>query len=318
MGIPGRPRLLARTTRRERRKQRALINLTDSAISARTQARYYLAIRSLLPILEVTKDLSALDQKVADWVEKQWENGAIISFVSDGLCALHHFEPFTKKLIPTAWKLYKTWRKLEAPNRAPPLTRYILFSMANYALAHDDLVFTGLLLLGFFAMLRTGELLSVRPKDLIINRTRGLVSLRNTKSGQRHSASETVAFDDPFTLDTLTELVALRRAQNLFHVPIWIQSAANFRDRFQHHLQRFDLKAHYFRPYSLRRGGATDCFQITGSMETVLLKGRWGSSQVSKIYIQDGLSFLPGLTFSDKASQMLQKWYPYSTDSGAG
>ena len=318
MGIPGRPKLLARRTRRERQQQRASITLVDASISARTQARYYLAIRSLLPILENTPNLSLLDQRVADWVEKQWEDGAIISFVSDGLCALHHFEPFTKRLVPSAWKLYKTWRRLEAPNRAPPLTRFIVFSIANYAVAHRDLVFAGLLLLGFFAMLRTGELLAVRPKDLILDNEKGLVSLFATKTGQRHAASETVAFHDHFTLDALKELVFLRRSQGLFNVPIWISSASSFRTKFQHHMKRFSLERHCFRPYSMRRGGATDLFQETGSMETVLLKGRWGSSQVGKIYIQDGLSFLPGLTFDRTATEMLQYWNPYSTSRGAG
>jgi hypothetical protein len=43
-------------------------------------------------------------------------------------------------------------------------------------------------------------------------------------------------------------------------------------------------------------------------METALLKGRWSSSKVAKIYLaDDGLFFLPGLRFSSKFQEMLRK-----------
>ena len=88
--------------------------------------------------------------------------------------------------------------------------------------------------------------------------------------------------------------------------------AQSFRNTFAHHIKRFHLEAHLFRPYSLRRGGATALFQQTGSMETALLKGRWSSTKVAKIYLSDGLSFLPGLRFSLKAREMLSQWSPAS------
>lgn len=45
----------------------------------------------------------------------------------------------------------------------------------------------------------------------------------------------------------------------------------------------YDLERHQFRPYSLRRGGATHLFQITHSMETTLARRRWESSKVAKV-----------------------------------
>ena len=313
MVLPARPKLLTKTTRAERAKQRKGIVLADAAISARTQERYFLAVRCLLPIVQMTANLSTLDQDVCDWIEAQWSTGTTLSFVSDALCGIHHFEPFTKRQLPNSWKLFKTWRKVESPNRAPPLTPYILYGIANYAIDHSDLVFAGLLLLGFFAMLRTGELLTVKTSDLILHDSRGLLSLPITKTGQRHGASEMVTFEDPLTIDCLREVVALRQSQKLTKVPIWLYSAQSFRNRFAFHMKKFDLLQHCFRCYSLRRGGATALFQSCGSMETVLLKGRWNSPQVGKIYIQDGLSFLPGLTFSTKARDMLAFWNPYAT-----
>ena len=62
----------------------------------------------------------------------------------------------------------------------------------------------------------------------------------------------------------------------------------------------------------MRRGGATALFRNTGSMETALLKGRWQSSRVAKIYLADGVSHLPGMTFTPQATSMLDKWAPFN------
>ena len=239
----GRPKFLTRRTRAERQKQRKDRILADAAISVRTQERYYDAMRKLLPTLEKVKGPPQLDDAVSDWVEKQWREGQTIHVVSDALCGLHHFEPYTKKLIPSAWKLFRTWRKLEAPNRAPPLTKYIIYSLAHYAMMHNDLVFGTLLLMGFFGLLRTGELLLVKPCNILVAKERVILSLESTKSGKRNAASETVSFDDPFAVIAIDQLLQLREHQRLQHVPCWLHSAQNFRNKFSFYLKKFDLKA---------------------------------------------------------------------------
>ena len=310
MGKAVRWRFCTKTSRADRVRQRTKVVLRDAGLSEKTQERYYLGVRKVLPILLRSRDLVELDEKVADWVQQRWEKGDSQHQISDALCALHHFEPWLRGKLPLAWKLLGVWRKLESPNRAPPLVASIIHAWAMYALDHCNLEFAAMILLGFFALLRTGECLQVRPRDLLIGDSSGIVSLSETKSGLRHAAKEMVSFDDGITLEILKEVIAVRKQENLFHVPIWTRSAQCFRNEFAHHCSRFDLWKHRFRPYSLRRGGATALFQASGSMEEALLKGRWQSTRVAKIYLADGLSHLPSLTFSEKAQKMLQIWSP--------
>ena len=75
---------------------------------------------------------------------------------------------------------------------------------------------------------------------------------------------------------------------NLSDLPLWSACGAAFRKRFAQLCHVFDLDSYNFRPYSLRRGGATDLFQRTQSMEAALIRGRWESSRVARIYISDG------------------------------
>ena len=301
-------RFCSKTTRTQRVRQRKAVNLHDAGISLKTQQRYYLGLRKLLPVVLKCQNLAHLDEAVADWVQERWEKGDTQYQVSDALCAIHHYEPWVRGKIPQAWKLFSIWRKLESPNRAPPLVASIIHAWAMYAMQHRNLDFAAMILLGFFALLRTGECLQITPRDLMIGENNAIISLSETKSGLRNAAKETVSFDDPIAIEILREVVLLKKRAHLDKVPIWPRSPQAFRNQFAHHCSRFDLLQHRFRPYSLRRGGATALFQATGSMEQALLKGRWQSTKVAKIYLADGLSYLPGLSYTDKASGMLKKW----------
>ena len=304
-------RLVGRRTKQERRLQRKNIVLRDAGITDKTQSRYYVGLLLLLKFLTDPTSCLQLDEQICDWIQSVCEQGESIHIVSDALCGLHHYEPWTKRQIPMAWKIFGIWRKLETPDRAPPLVCNIIYSWANYALDHKELEFGALLLLGFFALLRTGELLQVRPKDLLLGTTSGIVSLFQTKTGQRDNVAEMVAFEDDMTLEFLRAVKLHCSSPERINVPIWCHSAQAFRNKFKHYMKRFDLHSHQFRPYSLRRGGATWLFQSTGSMEAALVKGRWSSHRVARIYISDALSYLPGLTFSSEAKSMLQKWDPF-------
>lgn len=158
--------------------------------------------------------------------------------------------------------MFSTWRKLESPDRAPPLTKQIIYAWAYYAVDHCDFIFAGLLLLGFFALLRTGEILQVAAADILLDGRKGIISLRDTKTGKRDNVAEMVSFDDPFTIQVLQALKALKVQQGLDKVPIWPYSGSAFRHRFKQYSDKFNLDQHKFRPYSLRRGGATHLFQV--------------------------------------------------------
>lgn len=168
---------------------------------------------------------------------------------------------------------------------------------------------SALLLLSFHCLLRTGELLALYPSDLLLGEDSGIVSLQSTKSGKCNAATEAISITDTVTLEAVRNLLASRKALTSNNFPLWNSSPAAFRRRFAQLCNIFGLDHLQFRPYSLRRGGATDLFQQTQSMEAALIRGRWESSRVARIYISDGLSHLPKLTLSKRTQSMLQACY---------
>ena len=165
--------------------------------------------------------------------------------------------------------------------------------MIARAVQLDQLSFACMLALGFHGLLRTGELLKVTSQDLELSRECGILSLQQSKSGLRHGSSEAVALRDSLTLQLLdTWRVCFRPSAG---DKLWPHSGQRFRETFRAYLRFFRVMALNFKPYSLRRGGATFLLQQGMAMETILLRGRWNSLAVARLYLQDGLSMIPAL-----------------------
>ena len=301
-----RAKVLARKTKAQRKEARARISLEDAGLTEATRARYASALFLLLPVLETVQHMQGLDYAISDWVEAMFKAGEPQHLISDALCGLHWREPWTKRLLPNAWRLFHIWRKVEIASRAPPLTSALVRSMAFYCIEHQDLQMAAALLVGFYGLLRTGEILNLRLCDCLLKNGHCIISLLETKTGKRKGIAEMVHISDVFTIETLFALQQLRREQGCPSGLLWADSASVFRNRFAFYCNRFDLSSQGFRPYSLRRGGATHVFQQTRSMEYTLMLGRWESTRVARCYISDALSFLPSMILSTKTKALLK------------
>eukprot|EP00438_Fugacium_kawagutii_P023130 Skav208787 [mRNA] locus=scaffold931:260209:264566:- [translate_table: standard] len=299
------PSLAAVRGRKARAAARKGVVLRDVGITKATQDRYYSSVRKLYPLIANIASMEDLDETVADWIEVQFRKGSPINTVADGLSGLHYFLPFTRRKLPTAWKLFSIWRKVEVPSRAPPLTSDLVWAMTSRCIQQDQLSLGALLCLGFHCFLRTGELLAIRPMDLVIGVKTGVLRLPVSKGGSRNNIQESVTIEDPVVLLILKELLHVKRAQQLMRVPIWSASGSSFRIHFARLLTFFKVEHLQFRCYSLRRGGATAFFKATGSMERTLIRGRWQSIAVARLYLCDALAQLPDLTATPQTKKLV-------------
>ena len=295
-------------TRADRRAARKDIVLADVGVSKNTQVRYFTAVSRLKHLLPLVQSESHLDDLVAGWIQTEFEDGTPLYLIADALSGLHHLEPYTKKKLCKSWHLYSIWRKYEVPCRAPPLPQDIVLAMAGWCLTNGELVMAALLLVGFHCLLRTGEILSIRPIDFLLDKAGGLLSLPSSKSGLRNNSRESVSISDPLTIQTVTAMLDCKYSMHMQHVPCWDKSASSFRSLFQNILEQFELSSLNFRPYSLRRGGATYEMQTHGLMEKTLIRGRWKNSNIARIYICDGLALLPRLRMSWCSKQLVASY----------
>ena len=238
-------------------------------------------------------DFFALDQQLCFYVEHLWETQQSKERATFTLAAVQHFLQCKRKM-PSAWHLLTVWGRHEIPCRTPPLPCPALLAMAGAAMTarRSDLCF--LLLIGFFGLLRTGELLKLRHDEVLFDDKSSsvLVALPSAKTSTRKAAAESLVVSCP----------AYRLLRHLhLHLPsdklIWQGSPFLFRKEFDQLLVFLQLESCNFRPYSLRRGGATHLFQQQTPVENIMVLGRWQHVRTCKIYLQDGVARLTELAF---------------------
>lgn len=305
--------ILAGRSAAERAEARAGICLRDSGITERTRTRYLSALQLLMPIIETITRIQDLDIVCEEWVEQQWECGCTLGAVGDALCGLQFYWPEAKGHLRGSWRLYKTWRKLEIPTRAPPIPSFIVQAFVRTLVDSGDYTLAFLIALGFHCYLRTGEILSLQFKDLQLGKQTGIVTIRGGKSGLRNNMDEAIAIYDRCVLE-LGHLVAFSPQHTHPSARIWPKSGTAFRKAFATLIAHFSIQHLELKPYSLRRGGATHDYMKKGILEPILLRGRWHSMAVARLYLEDGLVQLPSIQLAPPChSHLLRTAQPFAS-----
>ena len=278
--------------RAQQRQQ--LGTLRQLTVQPATRARYDKALTAFLQFLrnnnlQLPTQRDRIDCLAAEYLEHLWCTGAGRGLASDTLAALQDQNPRLKGLLQTSWRLLKTWHAHEIPNRAPPFPEYILHCLVGWALLKKDLSFAVSLLVGFYGMLRTGELLDIQKNHISFSVQSGVavITLGYTKGGKRMGVSESITLTHENAIKFLKQWLSLATPAQKF-----CTSHARWRARFSEALNDLQLSEFEFRPYSLRRGGATWYFTKLGSLDRVMVMGRWQAARTARLYLNEGLATL--------------------------
>jgi hypothetical protein len=306
----------ARTRSGRKERRRELGTLKSLVVRPATIVRYERAFKHFVAYLhqqgsEISRSKIGLDHQIEDYLEFLWEEGLPLSLAGDTLSSITYFQPATKHNLAGSWKLLRAWQAHELPCRAPPVTWEVLCVLLGWFHGLSPSVSVGLYL-AFRALLRTGELLSVQAKHLVIadNEASGLLYLGLTKTGSRNPMAGHVTIHDR----TLLHLLRLWKATaepDQYIIP-W--SSSYFRVQFSKAIDHTHLSALGLKPYSLRRGGATELWLSTHNYSQVAYAGRWTSERTLKLYIHDSLALLTDITFrpSPYQNNLIHHWQSVS------
>ena len=154
-------------------------------------------------------------------------------------------------------------------------SRAAFFAIAEWAVrTHQPALGLGVLL-GGHCVLRTSELTTLTWSQFSWNDNfeECHISLGLTKSGARRGAAESVTITLPWLA------VAVKAIEGMPGEPVIGTNSARFRTFFAEALKHLGYTDWDFKPYSLRRGGATEMWRKTGNLAQVTLRGRWGMPQ---------------------------------------
>ena len=180
-------------------QRRQLGSLRELAIQPSTKKRYDKALDKFFEFLRfegisLPKQRTKMDDLLADYLEHIWSSGEGRALASDTVASLQHMEPHLKGCLISSWRLLKVWAQNEMPNRAPPFPEVVVHAMVGRALFLEDPDFALSILVGFYGMMRTGEVLSLLPRQVQVTSDDGpaILSLGLTKSGKRQGAEESI------------------------------------------------------------------------------------------------------------------------------
>lgn len=285
-------------TKEERAKVRKnLGSLRSLTVQPKTKQRYENARAKFYQFLRDSQlslptKREALDGLLCDYLEFLWTTGEGRGLASDTVAALQDHDPRLRGHLLGSWRLLKAWHMNEIPNRAPPFPEVVLHSLVGWALFKEEFLFALSLLLGFYGLLVTGELYDLHSQSVAMESSHkvAVVSLGLTKGGKRTGAAESVSSN---VSDVLRRLWHWKHTQG-FPTKL-VPSIYKWRQLFKQALESLGISEFGFRPYSLRRGGATFWFQRHGSFDRLLVQGRWQSSKTARVYLNEGLALLAEL-----------------------
>ena len=169
-------------TKEERKELRkGLGSLKSLTVQPVTKARYQHSLDLFFKYLReeglsLPTKRDRMDDLVSDYLEHLWSEGEGRAAASTFLAALQDFDPKLRGHLPGSWRLMRTWTSNEIPNRAPPLTESVLKAMYGWCVFHEYFSFGLSLLVAFYTLMRTGELLALQAWQ--IHMTSARVSLR--------------------------------------------------------------------------------------------------------------------------------------------
>eukprot|EP00438_Fugacium_kawagutii_P035425 Skav206960 [mRNA] locus=scaffold255:97287:103925:- [translate_table: standard] len=245
-----------RTDEERAKQRRKLGTLRDLTVQPATKKRYTSAVDTFLRFLKtegktLPRDKSLVDPLACEFLEHLWSSGGGRGQACDTLAGLQDAQPNLKGQLPGAWRLLRTWHVNEIPNRAPPLPEHLVQAMAGWAFFKEHYTFGISLLVGFYTMLRTGEVLGLRSSHMLSSprERQVLISLGLTKGGKRQGAAESVILG----YEPIVRLVQRWKSLAQPVTPLAV-TAASWRKLFNSALEALHITEFGFRPYSLRRG----------------------------------------------------------------
>lgn len=137
-----------------------------------TRRRYDAAVDKCLVFLKnnnltLPRQKQLVDPLACEYLEHLWCTGAGRALASDTSAGLQDAQPLLRGQLPGAWRLMKTWTVNEIPSRAPP--EHVLLSMVGWAFFKGYVTFGISLLISFYGMLRSGEVIGLMASRVVLS-----------------------------------------------------------------------------------------------------------------------------------------------------
>ena len=208
------------------------------------------------------------------------------------ITAIQNRCPSYRNRLSAAWQVDKKWQDIEPGECRPVLPAAAVRALLCVTALWGWLRWSGLVLVGFLAMLHPTEMVQLLRKDLAfpsdaLGHTRALyVHLRKPKT-QRFARRQHGKIDDPIAIRILEALFG----QLAPHERLFAGSMHSFRKLWDAGLQFLGIPCRAIvkgaTPGVLRGSGATFFYQATENVQWLAWRGRWARVRTLEYYLQE-------------------------------
>ena len=277
--------------------------LQDLALAPASLTSYNRSLTSFLTYARLTPQqlLSApairLDRLLAVYIQHSYDTASPFTSAAHALHAVVYHRPDLKVRMFISRQCLKGWERVKKSSSRPPLTWELTVAIACTLARsgfHAPAVAT---LVAFDCYLRVGELTRLRVRDIVMPddprmgraHTAMAVCLGRAKTGLNQS----VALARTDVAGVLCAWVkALPRGGPDHNPLIFAFSPEYFGRLLRNACVQLGVGAAHYTPHSLRHGGATADFLLSGSIERVQFRGRWKSMESLRTYVQTARALL--------------------------
>ena len=293
---------------RKKKKPVQGLGLKYRGISSRTRQRYERQITVFFNYLTrhsitLPSTYRKLDELLSSYVDHMFLDDEPIGYAGDLISAFSRFLPGCRLLIPVTRLWFRNWQREVVRVRALPIPAKVVKGLAGMALALGRRDLAALIPLGFLCVLRTGELLALRPADITFSPfgSKAIVQLLQTKTSGPNT--EETVLEDAKVVQALKDACKDVQPQE----PIYTRPSRFLGEDLRWLASLVGFKHKRFTPYSLRRGGATWHFHKFGSLNKTCMAGRWKHERTAKIYIDGAAAEWMNWQFTRDGDKMLKR-----------
>ena len=237
----------------------------------------------------------------------QYAAGAPLHYYRQLLAHTQREIPLCRPYMQSAWTIVTKWELAEPTQHRPPIPEPLAIAISALALLWNWPKFASTVLLCFYGILRVGEVLNAKrrdlltPKDLLSQEQEVFLRIRNPKSRGRGPRVQYSTFKKidymPIILQTWE---SLRPDEKLYPL-----SASAFRRRWDTILRQLGVQTfHRLTPGAMRPGGAVWAHRQGINIQDLLWKMRLQHLRTLGYYLQEvtAVSILPNLTEDSRES----------------
>lgn len=264
-----------------------------------------------------------LDQLLDEFVNHLYQNKSkrrgIIRVAKRAILFVQTIRPDVRTQLKTCWTTIKAWQEQEPSQLRAPMPLVLMMAMlckarliglqaGPGATQQKMFLLSALIGLGFFGLLRPGELMKLTREDIEIPNRMSLglpwvtVRIRRPKNFRQLGHAQFAVVKQPDVCNWITWMYYQAKPGQ----PLWPHSTTAFRTMFKQVCSRLLKNAHPFTPASLRAGGATFMFDHSMDVGRLRLAGRWANPQSLEHYIQQAKAQQLVLQIPDRVSERIR------------